>query len=362
MAAGDSLSAAYQRILITRLSSMGDVIHALPAAAMLQQVFPGVSLGWVIEERWIELLCALPTPRSGPRSPQRPLVDAIHAVNLKQWRSFLFSNHTWERMAAGLSDLRGRQYDAAIDLQGAVRSAILAHWSGAPVIYGSTQPRENVASMWYTHKIVTHRPHVVEQYAELVRAFDGQAGRPIPDAVLPCDPLAEEAVDKRLRDARFTDFAIMNPGAGWGAKQWPAARYGEVAKALAVQGIFSIINFGPGEEFVAQTAVSSSGGSAYAMSFSVGELVALTRRARLFIGGDTGPLHLAAALHVPVVALFGPTDPTRNGPFRTRSVVLRRPYSATTLKRRTQPDPGLLSISSDEVIAAALRLLEIPVG
>jgi heptosyltransferase-1 len=361
MAGGHSPNSGYQRILITRLSSMGDVIHALPAAALLRQTLPGASLGWVIEERWIELLCALPTPRSGPRSPQRPLVDAIHAVNLKQWRSSLFSSHTWERIAAGLSDLRGRRYDAVIDLQGAVRSAILAHWSGAPVIYGSTQPRENVASMWYTHKIVTHCRHVVEQYSELARAFDGQAVRPIPDAVLPCDPLAEETVDKSLRQAGITDFAILNPGAGWGAKQWPADRYGDVAKALAVQGISSIINFGPGEESLAQIAVSGSGDSARAMSFSVGELIALTRRARLFIGGDTGPLHLAAALHVPVVALFGPTDPTRNGPFRTKSIVLRRPFSPTTLKRRTEADEGLLSISREEVIAAALRLLEIPV-
>src|SRR5919201_721983 len=173
MAGGDSLpqNLGYQRILITRLSSMGDVIHALPAAVMLRQAFPGMSLGWVIEERWIELLCTLTTPRSGPRSQQRPLVDTIHAVNLKQWRHSLFSNHTWERIAAGLSDLRGRRYDTAVDLQGAVRSAILASWSGAPVIYGSTQPRENVASMWYSHKVVTHQTHVIEQYAELASAM-----------------------------------------------------------------------------------------------------------------------------------------------------------------------------------------------
>ena len=123
------------RILIVRLGAMGDVIHGLPAVAALRAVFPGsANLGWLIEERWAELLCTLPTPRSGPRSPQRPLVDRIHTVNTKQWRASPFSLQTWERIAAGLSDLRAEHYDVAIDLQGAVRSSLLARWSGAPVI------------------------------------------------------------------------------------------------------------------------------------------------------------------------------------------------------------------------------------
>ena len=335
---------------------MGDVIHALPAAVMLRGAFPGMTLGWVIEERWAELLCALPTPRSGPRSPQRPLVDTIHAVNLKRWRSSLLCNQTWERIGAGLSDLRGMRYDAAIDLQGAARSAILAQWSGAPVIYGAAQSRENLASMWYTRKVVTHRPHVIEQYSEVAQAMIGH-GCPIPDAIFPCDPIAEENVQKRLRELGANDFVILNPGAGWGAKQWPAERYGEVAQALLATGLRPIVNFGPREEALAKTAEAASGGTACAMSFSVGELVALTRRARLFIGGDTGPMHLAAALKIPVVAIFGPTDPTRNGPFRTDSIVIRHTLSPTTLARRSDPDPGLLAIRSDEVIAAALALL-----
>lgn len=347
----------FHRILIVRLSSMGDVIHALPAAVMLREAFPTSTIGWVIEERWAELLCALSTPRAGARSPQRPLVDAIHTVALKKWRSSLFSSQTWERIAAGLSDLRAMRYDVAVDLQGAARSAILARWSGAPVVYGATQPRENLASMWYTRKISTQRPHVVEQYAELAQAVTGYA-RPIPNAVLPCDPVAEEAVDKRLREMDIKNLAILNPGAGWGAKQWPAERYGEIAKALSQQGIQPILNFGPREEPLAKEAEGASAGAARAMSFSVGELVALVKRARLFIGGDTGPMHLAAALHVPVVAIFGPTDPARNGPFATRGVVLRNPNSPTSLSHRHQPDPGILEITVSQVATAARQLLE----
>ncbi|MGC2195458.1 MAG: glycosyltransferase family 9 protein [Terriglobales bacterium] len=349
----------FQRILIVRLSSMGDVLHALPAAVMLREAFPQATLGWVIEERWAELLCALSTPRSGARSPQRPLVDVIHPVSLKKWRSSIVSNHTWERIAASLSDLRALRYEVAVDLQGAVRSAILARWSGAPVVAGATQPRENLASLWYSRKVITQRPHVIEQYAELAETVIGHP-LPIPDAVLPCDPIAEEAVEKRLRAMNIRGFAVLNPGAGWGAKQWPAERYGHVAQALSRQGIQPVINFGPREEELAKVAEAASGGAARVMSFSVGELVALMRRARLFIGGDTGPMHLAAALHIPVVALFGPTDPGRNGPFRTKSIVLRNPSSSTTLTHRAEPDKGLLALSAGEVVAAGMRLLENP--
>lgn len=357
MAATDSMqSTSPQRILIVRLSSMGDVIHGLPAAVMLRQAFPDATIGWLIEERWAELLCAISTPCSGKRSPERPLADAVHPVRLKQWRSSLLSTQTWERIAASLSDLRCRQYEIAIDLQGAARSAILARWSGAVSIYGAIQPRESLASLWYTRKSITQRSHVVEQYAEIAQSVIGEA-RPIPNAIFPCDPVAEQFVEKRLRELDLHDFVILNPGAGWGAKQWPAERYGAVALALARKGIPSFINFGPGEERLARIAEAASDGTARALSFSIGELVALTRRARLFIGGDTGPMHMAAALQVPVVALFGPTHPARNGPFRTKTVVLRHPGSPTTLSHRNEPDPGLTAINADEVIDAALKLL-----
>jgi heptosyltransferase-1 len=361
MTVPDAPMAGPQRILIVRLSSMGDVVHALPAVAALRAAFPTATLGWLIEERWAELLCTLPTARAGARSPQRPLVDAIHAVNLKRWRSSLLSSQTWERIAAGMSDLRAARYEIAIDLQGAARSAILARWSGAPVLYGAAQPRENIASLWYTREVITRSAHVVEQSFELAEALVGHKVQ-IPDAVLPSDPLAQESVDKRLRNRNMANFAILNPGAGWGAKQWPAERYGEVAQSLARHGIKSIINFGPREEALAQIAVAASSGSAEAMSFSISELIALTRRARLFIGGDTGPMHLAAALHIPVVTIFGPTDPVRNGPFATRSIVLRSPKSSTSLTHRHDPDSGIFEITPRQVVAAACRLVETPHG
>lgn len=350
-------AARSNRLLVVRLGSMGDIIHTLPAVTALRREFPLATIGWIVEERWAELLCTLPTPRSGPRSLQRPLVDRIHTVDTMKWRAAPFSNHTWEQMAAGLSELRAVHYDAAADFQGAARSALLARWSAAPVIYGVRQPRENVASMFYTRQVLTPGTHIVEQNFSLAEAI---AGTPLtrPKPEFPHDAAAEQEAERRLRDHEIGPFALVNPGAGWGAKQWPAERYGYVAKRLAEEeNLKSLINFGPGEQDLVRAAEAASGGAAEGIACSLTQLIALTRRASLFIGGDTGPMHLAAALDVPVVALFGPTNPARNGPFGARAVVLRNPASPTTHTRNPEPDAGLLEITSDQVILAARRLL-----
>ena len=347
----------FDSLLIVRLSAMGDIIHTLPAAAALRQAFPHATLGWLIEERWAELLCTLRYPRSGRRSSQRPLVDRVHSVNTAEWRRASFSFNTWQQMAVGLSELRGIKYDAVIDFQGAVRSALLARWSGAPIVYGNAQSRENAASMFYTRNVLvkTRATHVVQEALAL-------AGEVIPTAMpeaqveFPVDSDAEKRIAGLTVDVH--DFVILNPGAGWGAKMWPAERYGQVAQELAKDGLCSLVNYGPGEEDLAGAVEAAGEGAARKISCSVSELIALTRRARLFIGGDTGPMHMAAALKIPVVAIFGPTNPARNGPFGTRSVVLRSASSMTDHTRRREPEQGLLEITVGDVVAAARKLLQ----
>jgi len=345
-----------ERLLIVRLSAMGDVIHTLPAAQALREAFPQATIGWLIEERWAELLCTPGRVRRGPRSLQRPLVDWVHTVDLAGWRKSLATISSLEKMARVWNDVRDARYDIAVDLQGAIRSALLAHWSGARVVWGAAESRESPASMWYTRQAVARGTHVIEQNLSVTEAV---AGRKLtrPRAELPRDFRAERKAEQRLVQAGVRDFAILNPGAGWGAKRWPPERYGCVAKALGGDGVLSFINYGPGEEDLARAAEAASGGAATPLKSSLTELIALTRRARLFIGGDTGPMHLAAALQVPVVAIFGPTDPARNGPYGTRSIVLRNPASPTTHRRRAEPDEGLLEISSDAVVAASGALL-----
>jgi heptosyltransferase I len=350
---------SFDRLLVVRLSAMGDIIHTLPAAALLRQAFPQATLGWLVEERWAELLCTLRYPRSGRRSRQRPLVDRLHTVNTAEWRHALLSFNTWQQMAVGLSQLRGIQYDAVIDFQGAVRSALLARWSGAPIVWGSAQPRENAASMFYTRTVLTEGVHVVEQTLNLTRALSPLSGSRTAGTALhvqfPSDPDAERQVAGLV--SAGSNFAILNPGAGWGAKRWPAERYGQLARELAKEGLGSLVNYGPGELQLAEAVEATSAGAARRVCCSVSELIALTRRARLFVGGDTGPMHLAAGLKIPVVAIFGPTSPARNGPYGTPSIVLRRPTSRTDHTRRHEPEQGLLEITVGEVVAAARKLL-----
>jgi len=357
----------FDSLLIVRLSAMGDIIHTLPAAAALRRAFPQATLGWLVEERWAELLCTLRYPRSGRRSPQRPLVDRVHSVNTGEWRRSLLSFNTWQQMAVSLSEFRGVRYDAVIDFQGAFRSALLARWSGAPIVYGNAQAHENAASMFYTRQVLveTAGTHVVEQALALAGAVTRTAGvrtNLIPEtaaemqAEFPVDPDAESKIAALTGDGN--NFAILNPGAGWGAKMWPAERYGEVAIELAKDGLCSLVNHGPGEEDLAGTVAAASEGAARKISCSVSELIALTRRARLFIGGDTGPMHMAAALKIPVVAIFGPTNPARNGPFGARSIVLRSASSRTDHSRHREPERGLLAITVGEVVAATRKLLQ----
>jgi heptosyltransferase-1 len=345
-----------ERVLIVRTSAMGDVIHALPAVAAIRDALPETEIGWVIEERWVELLCSPSVSLSGPRSEGRPLVDQIQVINTKAWRRSMISPDTWRQIVGSSHDLRGPHYAAAIDFQGSLRSAFIARLSGAKTIYGFANPREKGAQMFYNQRVAPTEAHVVEQNISLAEAF---SGKPLSfrEAQLPRDSGAERECERYLSQSKIQKFAFLNPGAGWGAKQWPTERYGLVAKILAEENLKCFINYGPGEELLAEKCALASGGKATAIQLSLTKLIAFLHRAKLFIGGDTGPTHLAAALNVPVVALFGPTDPARNGPFGASKIVLRSSASETSHKRRAQPDQGLLAITVEEVCAAARTLM-----
>ena len=342
-------------VLVVRLGSMGDVIHTIPAVAALRSAFPETQIGWVIEQRWAELLCVRGAQLSRPRDLSRPLVDFVHIVDTKLWRKSPLAAGTRAAISGVMREVRSQHYEIAVDFQGALKSAVMARLAKARAVVGMRNPREKPARIFYTRDVEVADAHVIDQYHSLVAAI---VGRSLPNcaAVFPQDDQAEASTSKFV--PQNERFAILNPGAGWGAKQWPPERYGEVAHALANFGITPLINFGPGEEELANTAANASNGAGRTVSCSLGELIALTRRASLFIGGDTGPMHLAAALQVPVVAIFGPTDPARNGPYGTRSIVLRNAASRTSLSHVSTPEAGLLKITPEEVIAAARRLLE----
>ena len=293
-----------RKLLMIRLGAMGDISTPCPPNRPAT-VFPNALFGWVIEERWAELLCTLRNPRSGPRSPQRPLVDRIHTVNAAHWRKSLSSLQTWQEIAAAVSDLRAPRYEVAIDFQGAIRSALIAAVSGATTIDGAAQPRENIASMFYTRTVITNGKHVIEQNLSLAEAVARQSLE-IPGMEIPNDDEAEREMGIRLQEEGIRDFVVVNPGAGWGAKRWPDRLRGgreRVGKGWS-KSIRQLWSGGRKSGRAVERPVAAAKGT----SCSLTQLIALTRRARSFIGGDTGPMHTARRRAFQL-SIFGPTDP-----------------------------------------------------
>jgi len=350
------LAVPSERILVVRLGAMGDILHGIPAIAALRLARPELGIGWLVEQRWAELLCSGEAGRLDKRCEGKPLVDWVHTANLSAWRKALLSGASWREMRSCLREVRGMHYDIALDLQGAIRSALAAQLSGAKVSIGSARPREAPAQILYTKSVSPQGDHVIGHALSLASSLVNEPLTYV-EPLLPCDPAAATWAQELYSGLGAKPLAIINPGAGWGAKRWPAESFGKVARELTGRGMVVLINHGPGEERLAEAVRAASGDLAHSLKCSVGELVAITRRASIFLGGDTGPMHLAAALRVPVVALFGPTRPERNGPFGTRSIVLRSPQSVFNSSHSARPDEGLISIDPQAVLNAVDRLL-----
>jgi heptosyltransferase-1 len=355
------------RALLVRLGAMGDVLHALPAVAMLRRALPEAQIAWVIERRWRELLCAPEVELSGSRGAGRPLVDEVHLVDTRSWRKRPLSPQTRNEFLTAIRGLRSQNYDAALDMQGAIKSAVIAELSGAKLILGFRKPREYVARWLYNCLVDGRAEHVIEQNVEVVQTWLEEIGLSRATstlqpgtALLPRDKASEARMDTTLNSLGLagSPIAILNPGAGWSAKQWAPAHFGELAIQLASRGLRSVINYGPGEELLARQAAASSDGNAVALSSSLSELIALARCATLFVGGDTGPMHLAALMGVRTVALFGPTDPARNGPYWAGTRVLRDPTSVTDYSHKRTYDPGLANLTVERVLLEIDTLLD----
>ena len=384
------------RLLVVRLGAMGDILHALPAVSALRQAHPSWHIGWVIEPRWQPLLTAeskgashpsgrkSPTgdpgreqgneetefakarnfamPARDPSTPVRdsamPIVDRLHFASMREWKRHPFSPHTVSAVRALRHELRASNYDAVLDFQGAIRSGAIGAMAGCKRRIGEARPREWPAHWLFTERIATHGVHVIEQDVELASAVAGDE-LAATEPMLPLDPDAERWCDALLAPhasgGAARPVALIAPGAGWGAKRWLPERYAAVAQGLADRGMRVFVNAAPGEESLATPIVAT--GAATSVSATLPQLIALTRRISLCIAGDTGPLHLASALVRPVVGIYGPTDPDRNGPYGTRARVLRSAGSRRAHSRRSDPDPGLLTITPDDVLRAADALL-----
>jgi heptosyltransferase-1 len=299
---------------------MGDVVHALPAVASIRRSFPESHISWVIDPKWSVLL------------EGNPHIDRVIPFNRRSWRSLV---STWKT-------LRGSTFDVAIDLQGLIKSGLLARVSAAPARYGfsASQAREPLAAWFYTHAVTVAATHVVDRNLELARAAGAQ--RPFREFPLP-QGRSEGALPS-------SPFVLACPLAGWASKQWPLEYYAELAVALRRDNLTLVVNGAP----EAKETLSTITGAVVHTSGIEG-LIDATRRAAGIVGVDSGPMHLGAALGKPGVAIFGPTDPTRNGPYSATITVLRDPSAPITYKRGATISSSMRSVKPGAV-REALRI------
>jgi lipopolysaccharide heptosyltransferase I len=330
------------RFLLVRLGSMGDIVHAVPAASALRTTFPNARIDWVVDPKWARLLEGNP--------------DLNEVIP--------FDRKSAGGIASAVRKLRAAHYTCAIDFQSLYKSAFLAFASGAPrrVGFKSSYAREGLASLLYTDRLNPRGAHKVEHNLTLAESIGARKSKPrFAFAIHPED---DERVARELAAHGLGEFLVLNPGGGWRSKCWPAERYGELHRMLAERyGWRGVVTFGFGEEDLARQVVCAAGNSPpAAIALGLGPLMALMRRAKFVVSADTGPLHLAAALGAPVVGLFGPTDPSRNGPYSTdpsSAIVVRNPrFCETTYRRGDSYSPGMLSITVEQVCDAVERLLE----
>jgi len=302
------------RILVVRLGAMGDVLHALPAVASLKHSFPGSHLTWLIEMQWAPLL------------ERNPYVDEVAIFERGNPRAWLRNRRK----------LRDGRFDFAVDFQGLLKSALAASMARPDRIFGFPQAhlRERAAGLFYSDRVVIQSAHIVEQNLELAAAA-GAAN------VLRTFPLPPGKCEGRLPEGAFV---LASPLAGWKSKQWPLAFYSRLAERIKQELGMALVLDGPtgGAQF------ASVEGTITHRS-SIQGLIDATRRASAIVGLDSGPLHLAAALGKPGVAIFGPTDPARNGPYGGTIAVLRSPGAVTSYKRGPTIDPSMREIDPDQV-------------
>jgi lipopolysaccharide heptosyltransferase I len=324
--------------LIVRLGALGDIVHTVPAAAALRRAFPDARIDWVVDAR---------------HAPFARLVTVVDCIITLERPTVA----AWVQL---VQTLRPARYDVALDFQGLMKSAVIARASGARRVAGFSiwHLREKGARPFYSEvDDGEHVPHVIQKNLKLLSVV----GLNTTAVEFPLAHSPSPVTDQVRSQAAGRPVALINPGAAWPNKRWPASRFGEVAAFLKeVRGFEPFVLWGPAEQTLAEDVVDSSGGVARVVpATSIPDLLELSRAAALMVSGDTGPLHIAAAAGTPLVAIFGPTDPDRNGPWAEDDVVVTRHGSCDCYYQRQcrQSSWCLNDVTVAEVTAAIQQRL-----
>ncbi len=347
----------FNRILIIKLGSIGDVVHSLPSLAALKEAFPEAEVDWLVETKSSIIL------------RNNPLLHRVIEVDTHRWRKLWAKPSVWSEILKQLLFLRHQRYDVALDFQGLWKSALFGRFSGARQLigFGKHTLREAGCRILYDKK-VTVRPemhHVIDICSELPRSLGARTNGYRFE--LPVSSEDDAYVSAQLSAHSVQEFIILNPGGGWETKTWEAENYARLhLKLREVTSFQSVITWGPGEQHLVERLVNASKEDPpVVFPTTIPQFLALARRARLFVGGDTGPLHLAAACSTPIVGVFGPTDPVRNGPFCPDDLVVSHPVPCGPCYKRScekYKKQCLQLVTVDEVFRAVLLRLDLPPG
>ena len=307
------------RVLIVKLGSIGDIVHTLPALAALRGAMPQAEISWVVERQSSEIL------------KDNPLLDRLIEVDTKALRRGLMSGETLRAPRQQLRRLRASAFDVALDFQGLLKSASIARLSGARRVFGYSREglREPASAIFLSKRIAVPRQiHVIHKSLTLLR---GALDVPVPqrpeELSFPINITAQDQAEaQQVADSSGGNYAILNPGGGWPTKLWSADRFGKLADLLwSSYRISSLVTYGPGElELAENVRRSSASGKATPVNVSLKAFYSLARGARVYVGGDTGPTHIAVAAGTPIVGLFGPTEWWRNGSPRPQDICVER--------------------------------------
>ena len=341
------MSAAPKRILVIKFGSLGDIVHCLPSVSQLLHHFPDAEIDWLIEQK-----NKIVVEMSG-------LGVRLVPIDTYQWR-YSPGIGSAKEILDFVWALRTDGYDCTIDFQGLLKSAFVGYLSAAPIRIGWERDflKESASRFFYTEVVKPRRVHIIDQQMELLKplGISPDWDAPVP---LEASASARVTIERKMGDAK--DFVLINPGGNWVTKRWEPERFGALARKLMDDGLRVALTWGPGEDDIVSRIEAAAGKDILKISSTLPEIVALCERSCLFVGGDTGPMHFAAAVGVPIVAIFGPTSSDRNGPFKREDIVAERRLDCRPCYARDACPLEHLNclneISVDQVYAACKKRL-----
>jgi lipopolysaccharide heptosyltransferase I len=305
------------KVLVVKLSSIGDIVHCLPAVAAIRQAHPNSKITWIAERRSSEILV------DSPAIDRLIQIDSRFKGGLKSYTA------TLRGLFSNLKELRANSFDIAIDFQGLMKSAVIARASGAKEIwgFGKESLREKESRVFLDRTVeAENRHHVIVK--NLILAENALGFMSSRDDLK--FPISNSVEDKSFADSIAMEmdgaFVILNPGGGWVTKLWPPEMFGTLSDLLLERaGLKSVITTGPGEEELARRIRESARNKSLKfISPSLKQFHALARKAAAYVGGDTGPTHIAVATGARVIGIFGPTEWWRNGSVNAFDICVER--------------------------------------